>query len=64
MKWIQSLPVNVSELKCHYMMVFMLRVCSTHCKLFEMILTSSDPWDLKRKRLEKDKLCGEESRLA
>lgn len=45
-------------------MVFMLRVCSTHCKLFEMILTSSDPQDLKWKRLEKDKLCEEESRLA
>lgn len=40
--------------------VFILRVCATHCKLFEMILTSSDPRGLKRKRLEKDKLCEEE----
>lgn len=44
--------------------VFMLRLCSTHCKLFEMILTSSDPRSLKRKKLEKDKLYEEGSRLA
>lgn len=44
--------------------VFMLRQCSTHCKLFEMILTSSDPRSLKRKKLEKDKLYEEGSRLA
>lgn len=44
--------------------VFMLWVCSTHCKLFEMILTSSDPGDLRRKRLETDKLCEKGSRLA
>lgn len=44
--------------------VFMLWVRSTHCKLLEMILTSSDPRGLKRKRLEKDKLCEEGSRLA
>lgn len=35
-----------------------------HCKLFEMILTSSDPRGLKRKSLEEDKLCEEGSRLA
>ena len=39
--------------------VFMLCMCFTHCKLFEMILTSSDPGGLKRKRLEKDKLYEE-----
>lgn len=44
--------------------VFMSWVRATHCKLFEMILTSSDPRGLKRKRLEKDKLCEEGSRLA
>lgn len=44
--------------------VFMSWVRYTHCKLFEMILTSSDPRGLKRKRLEKDKLCEEGSRLA
>lgn len=44
--------------------VFMLWARSTHCKLFEMILTSSDPRGLKRKSLEKDKLCEEGSRLA
>lgn len=43
--------------------VFMLWARSTH-KLFEMILTSSDPRGLKRKSLEKDKLCEEGSRLA
>lgn len=42
----------------------MLWVRSTHCKLFEMILTSSDPTGLERKSLEKDKLCEEASRLA
>lgn len=44
--------------------VFMLWVCSTPCKLVEMILTSSDPRGLKRKSLEEDKLCEEGSRLA
>lgn len=44
--------------------VFMLWVHYTHCKLFEMILTSSDPMGLERKSLEKDKLCEEASRLA
>ena len=40
--------------------VFMLWARATHCKLFEMILTSSDPRGLKGKRLEEDKLCVEE----
>lgn len=44
--------------------VFMLGGRSTHCKLFEMILTNSDPMGLERKSLEKDKLCEEGSRLA
>lgn len=44
--------------------VFMLWVCATHCKLFELILTSSDPGGLERKSLEKNKLCEEGSRLA
>lgn len=39
--------------------VFMLRVRSTARKLVEMILTSGDPRGLKRKSLEKDKLCEE-----
>lgn len=39
--------------------VFMLWVRSTQCKLSEMILMSSDPRGLKRKRLVKDKLCDE-----
>lgn len=42
----------------------MLWVRSTPGKLVEMILTSSDPRSLKRKSLEKDKLCEEGSRLA
>lgn len=44
--------------------VFMLWVRSTPGKLVEMSLTSSDPRSLKRKSLEKDKLCEEGSRLA
>lgn len=44
--------------------VFMLWVRSTPRKLVGMILTSSDPRGLKRKSLEKDKLCEEGSRLA